>query len=141
MNAFLKEIYSTACTPPSPERSPMFFAEMYLLAQKNGRYESACTYEAYCRNALHRVMFTDEYFSFLAALCDPGSSRFANTSLPDMALRVIPSHIEHMGDRYGMFKKKLEEGSLFNDRFMRRFAVVMLGCFRMERTRTMQSCW
>jgi hypothetical protein len=134
MTAFLKDIYSTACTPPIPERSPMFFAEMYLLAQYHGRYDSACTYEANCHDALHRVMFTDEYFSFLAALCDPGSSRFADTSLPDMTLSVLPSHIEHMGDRYGMFKKKIEEGSLFDDRSMKRFALVMLDSFQMERT-------
>jgi hypothetical protein len=65
MTAYLKDIYSTACTSPSPERSPMFFAELHLLAKRDGRHDSAHTYEAYCHDALHRIMFTDEYFSFI----------------------------------------------------------------------------
>jgi hypothetical protein len=141
MTAYLKDIYSTACTSPSPERSPMFFAELHLLAKRDGRHDSAHTYEAYCHDALHRIMFTDEYFSFISALCGPDSSRFANTSLPDMVLRVIPCHIEYMGERYKMFKKKFEEGSLFNDTLMKRFAVVMLDCFRMERMKQSQVSW
>lgn len=105
----------------------MLLAEMYLLAKKHGCKDAAYAYEAHCENALRHERLTDEYFSYVAALCGPKSSRYANTSLADMAFKEVSSRIEFLEYREcQVFKEKLEEESLFDAKFLKLFAMEML---------------
>lgn len=72
-------------------------------------------------------MFSDGYFSDVAALCGPGSSRHADTPIPDMAFEVIFRDIKHIDDSEAeKFKEKLDQGVLFSAKYVQRFGTLML---------------
>lgn len=103
---------------------------MYLLAKRYGREDAVRVYWNQCSNTLGDNPFTDENLAGVAALCGPNSSRYADTPLPDTAFEDFCSNIHYMDDREReTLKKKLEEGSMFNATFLRRFAVDMLDSF------------
>lgn len=134
----MEEMYTcgnSPCVRPSSndsERSISCLAEMYLLAKRHGRDDAARGYETRCELVLVREQFTDELFSMVATLCGPNSTRYANTSLPEMAFKDILGRVQCMerdGELPETFADKLEEGSLLNAAFTRRFAREMLVSF------------
>jgi hypothetical protein len=137
--AFLEDMYTNDHMHSCPERSPMILAEMQLLANKHGRVDSPLeppVYGLLCYMAMDREKFTDTYFSFVAALCGSDSPKWAGTSLPEVAFGDVCCRIVEMHDRdYETLVDKLEDGSLFNATFMRRFAIRMLDSYRVDRSR------
>ncbi|KAG9997431.1 hypothetical protein KCU78_g16957, partial [Aureobasidium melanogenum] len=136
--AFVEEMYTcgnSPCARPSSndsERSIFCLAEMYLLAKRHGRDDAAQEYETRCEYVLAREHFTDELFSMVATLCGTDSTRYSNTSLPEIAFKDILYRVQCMerdGELPETFADKLEEGSLLNAAFTRRFAREMLVSF------------
>jgi hypothetical protein len=128
--AFLEHMYS-ADDDSAYYKTPMVLAEMYLVAVKHGRHDVADDYETFCYDQLTDETFSNQYFSDVAALCGPDSSRYADTSLPDMAFGVVLRKIKHMDDKdTEKFKEKFDEGMLFNAKFMQRFGRSMLDRYR-----------
>jgi hypothetical protein len=125
-----------------PEHSPLFFAEMSLIAKKHGRHDIAGDNIGLCCQAMQRESSTDEYLSCVAALCGPDSSKYADTSLPNMIIVMILYRVEHMnfGD-LEEFKRRLEEGSLLNAKCSRRLAAEMLNGFRVGRKNNARLSW
>jgi hypothetical protein len=99
---------------------------MYVLAEKHGRPDAADVYEARCRQTLGRRPCSDRYFADVAALCGPDAS-YADSTLPNAIFEgssIQVMNIEHK--ELGILKPKVEDGSLLNATFLRRFALEML---------------
>jgi hypothetical protein len=125
--AFLKDLYSTVYISSSPELPLSFFAEMYLLAEKHGRPDAVDMYKARCREILGRTPCSDRYFAGVAALCGPGSSRYAISTLPDAVFEEFSIRVVGMeNEEFQRLKHKVKDGSLFNATFLGRFALEML---------------
>ncbi|KAH0384981.1 hypothetical protein KCU92_g3911, partial [Aureobasidium melanogenum] len=130
--AFLKDMYGLEYPRERPESSPLFFAEMCLLAKRYGLDDVAQIYTRHCQKVLAKLSFTDEFLAHVAALCGPDSSRYADTSLPGTAFRHMVYRVRCMerdSEPSEAFAKRLEEGSIFNAMFTNRFANEMLTMF------------
>ena len=142
VTAFLEDFYSTGEIYSPPGISPLLFAEMCQLAKTYGSDSAAYTYKTRCHDALYRASFTDEYVSYVEALCGPNSSRYGDEAFLDTILRLVLDRVEHMDTRdFEVFKANLAEGSLFNAILLRRFTVEMLDDFRTERRKFTQINW
>jgi len=105
----------------------MLLAEMYLLARKYGREDTADIYKARCCDKIYSERFTDEDLASVAVLCGSDSSRYVDTPLPAGAVDELCCLVEDMnGTERETVKKKLEEGSLLSNTLLRRFAVRVL---------------
>lgn len=128
--AFLDHMYSAHCFP-ARHHTLVFLAEMYLVAMKHGRRDAADDFEADCLERLMDEEFSDQYFSDVTALCGPDSSRYADTSIQAMVFETVLRNVKYMDDESAeTFKKKYNEGVLFNTEFTRRFGMLMLDRFR-----------
>jgi hypothetical protein len=142
MTAFLKDMYLVDDIRRRPERSPLFFAEMSLIANEHGRHDLANDYADLCCEVLQRESSTDKYLSYVAALCGPDSSKYADITFPDKVLRMLLYRIEHMDFQESeTFERKLEEGSLLNGKLSCRLASEMFNGFRVGRRNTVQFPW
>jgi hypothetical protein len=142
MTAFLQDMYLVDGIRRRPECSPLFFAEMSLVASEHGRHDAANDYASLCCEMLQRESSTDIYLSCVAALCGPDSSKYADTTIPARILIMLLYRIEHMDfEESETFKRRLEEGSLLNARMSSRLASEMFNGFRVGRRNTAQVPW
>lgn len=142
ITAFLEDMYLVDGINKCPEHSPIFFAEMSLLAKQHGCHDVADDHIGLCCQALQPEPSLDEYLSYVAALCGPHSSKYADTSIPNRVLMMVLYRVEHMnfGD-LEEFKRRLEEGSFLNAKCSRRLAAEMLNGFCVGRKNNARMTW
>ncbi|CAD0100622.1 unnamed protein product [Aureobasidium mustum] len=125
---FIEDMYIPEYPVPDIKQDPSFFAELYLLAKKHGRDDVARTYLRRFNSTMYQEPFADKYLSYITDFCGPGSCRYTDTDLPEVAFDNILDRVFELKEEGATkapcksFAQKLKDGSLFNTVFMVRLA-------------------
>lgn len=128
---FIEDMYIPEYPVPDIKQDPSFFAELYLLAKKHGRDDVARTYLRRFNYTMYQEPFADKYLSYITDFCGPGSCRYTDTDLPEVAFDNILDRVFELKEEGATkapcksFAQKLKDGSLFNTVFMVRLATEM----------------